>query len=275
MNYIEVDISLSTKYPYCEIVSARLNEIKFESFLETDNGIKAYIQKDLFNSEMLEQCFSNIVNEIEYSIKVNEIQQENWNEKWENSFKPIKIKKNCIIRAEFHKKTHLDYDIVINPKMSFGTGHHATTFLMMNRMFDIDLVNTNVLDVGCGTGVLSILAEKLGAKSILGIDIDEWSVQNSKENKILNNSKKVKVKKCTVSSLIDYKCDIILANINRNVIVNDLNKYEGILNNGGQLLLSGFFDIDKDIIINESKKTGLYLDYKESKSNWLLLNFRK
>ena len=275
MNYIEVDISLSIKYPYCEIVSARLNNIQYESFLDTDNGIKAYIKKDLFNSEMLEQCFSNFDKEIEYSINIKEIQQENWNLKWENSLKPIKIKSNCIIRAEFHKKTDLDYDIVINPKMSFGTGHHATTYLMMNRMFDIDLVNTNVLDVGCGTGILSILAEKLGAKSILGIDIDEWSIQNSKENKILNNSKRVKVKNCTVSSLINYKFDIILANINRNVIVNDLTQYRDILNNGGQLLLSGFFDNDEDIIINESRKSGLYLDYKKSKYNWLLLNFRK
>jgi len=170
MNYIQVDISLSEKQHFADIITAKLNEIDFESYQETDKGLMAYIQKKLFNEKALYEAFSILDKKVKFDFKIQEIKQQNWNANWESSFEPVDINNNCVIRADFHNSTDVDYEIIITPKMSFGTGHHATTFLMMNDMFTLDFRGKSVLDIGSGTGVLSILASMLGAKNIVGID---------------------------------------------------------------------------------------------------------
>lgn len=275
MSYIQVDIFLSKKDPFAEIIMAELNEIDFESYQETDNGLQAYIHKDLYDKYLLKTAFKILENKIEFSFKTKEVEQQNWNAKWESSFQPIRINEKCVIRADFHKAVDVEYEIIITPKMSFGTGHHATTFLIVNQMFNLDFKKKSILDIGSGTGVLSILAEKLGANIIVGIDIDDWADKNAKENMILNSSEKIDFELGDISEIGSRKFDIILANINRNIILNDLHKYLEALNENGEILLSGFFKEDSYLILDEADKLSLQLEAEQSKENWQLLHFSK
>ena len=275
MNYIEVDIFLSKKKPFTDIITAKLNEIEFESYQQTEYGLQAYIQERLFNKDLLNDSFSILENKVDFSFKIKEIKQQNWNASWESSFQPVVINEKCIVRAAFHQKTDVEFEIVITPKMSFGTGHHATTFLMMNAMFNLDFINKNILDIGSGTGVLSVLAEKLGAKNILGIDIDNWAFENSKENTILNNCNRINFEIGDVSNLEDKKFDVILTNINRNIILKDLDNYSAALNSGGQMLLSGFYTDDESLILSKAEKLNLNFQMRKQKDNWLLLHLQK
>ena len=275
MNYIEVNISLSKKNPFTDIITAELNEIEFESYQETEYGLQAYIQKKLFNEDLLHNSFSILENKVDFSFEIKEIKQQNWNANWESSFQPVVINKKCIVRADFHQATDMEFEIIITPKMSFGTGHHATTFLMMNEMFKLDLINKTILDMGSGTGVLSVLSEKLGAKNILGIDIDNWAFENAKENIILNNCNRINFEIGDVSNLGNKKFDIILANINRNIILKDIDAYSTALNCGGQILLSGFYTDDESLILSKAEKLNLNFQMKKQKDNWLLLHLQK
>ena len=275
MNYIEVDIFLSKKKPFTDIITAKLNEIEFESYQQTEYGLQAYIQEKLFNKDLLNNAFSILENKVDFSFKIKEIKQQNWNASWESSFQPVVINEKCIVRAAFHQKTDVEFEIVITPKMSFGTGHHATTFLMMSAMFNLDFINKTILDIGSGTGVLSVLAEKLGAKNILGIDIDNWAFENSKENTILNNCNRINFEIGDISNLGDKKFDVILTNINRNIILKDLDNYSAALNSGGQMLLSGFYTDDESLILSKAEKLNLNFQMRKQKDNWLLLHLQK
>ncbi len=274
MNYIQVDIKLSEKKPYSDIIAAKLNEIEFESYQETDSGLQAYIQKTHFNKELLDDVFKILDKKVDYDFAVKEIQQQNWNADWEGSFDPIHVNEQCIIRADFHSATGLPFELIITPKMSFGTGHHATTFLMANELFRLDLKEKSVLDIGSGTGVLSILSEKLGAKNCIGIDIDDWADKNAKENAILNTCKKTEFELGDVTKIEDRKFDVVLANINRNIILADLEKYCTALNAEGDILLSGFYKEDEHLIIEKAAELSLKLVASKEKENWLLLHFK-
>lgn len=273
-NYLEFNFIISPLQPWNEILMAELIEIGFDSFTEEHEGILAYIQKNLFDEKQLQEIsmFSNEAVEIFYTYR--EMPNINWNEEWEKNFEPINVENQVSIRAEFHENQNLPHEIIIQPKMSFGTGHHATTYLMIQQMLDMDFENKTVLDMGCGTSVLAIFAKQKGAGKTVAIDIDEWSVENSKENAERNNVD-LDISQGTADNLGAENFDIILANINRNILISDIPTYVSVLNNGGQLVLSGlcFFDVDDILeVCNEQKLT---LKRKLQREEWVSLLLEK
>ena len=272
MRYIKLSFIIPKKSDFSDIVVAKLNEIEFESFVENSSGIDAYIQEQFLIKERLDSVITEMNNYFSFDYSVEILEQENWNKKWEENFEMVQVNNDCVIRAKFHKKTDCKYDIIINPKMSFGTGHHETTFLMMNEMFNMNFKAKSVLDVGCGTGILSILAKKLGSIENLGIDIDEWSYENSQENAKLNNINSINFLLGDASN-INGKFDIILANINRNIILSDIDKYISAMNQDSDLILSGFLSEDVLIIQETCKIHGLALVSQKNKNKWNLLHF--
>ena len=243
MTYTEVRFQVTPTEPGLQILIAQLDQIGFESFVEEQDELKAYIKTDVFSENAIKTCqiYNNPEFDMRYSI--HDIEDVNWNQTWEDNFQPVEISMDCVIRAPFHKEFGLKYELIIEPKMSFGTGHHGTTHLMLNALFDEDLKDKTVLDMGCGTGVLSILAEKLGAKQILAIDIDEWCFINTLENQERNNCQSITVKQGSYEQ-IEGQFDVVLANINRNILVEQLPIYNKHLNENAIVLLSGFYEAD-------------------------------
>lgn len=258
-----------------EILIAELGEKAFESFIETETGISAFVQKDLWDTNILEdiQILSNPEFKIEYTFE--EIEQVNWNEEWEKNFEPIDVDGKCHVRAPFHEKTSAEYDIVIEPKMSFGTGHHETTHMMIQHLLETDLVGKKTLDMGCGTAILAILAEMKGAQPIDAIDIDNWCYLNSIENAERNNCKHISVYEGDASLLIGKKYDVIIANINRNILLNDMQQYVDCLNENGILFLSGFYTEDIPVISESCTSKGLTYVKQFERNNWVALKFVK
>jgi ribosomal protein L11 methyltransferase len=272
MKYIELSFSFSQNTDFADIVVAKLNEIEFESYVETQDGVDAYIQESLFNQEKLNEVIEDLQSLFQFEYTIKEIKQENWNQQWEENFNPVEINKDCFIRAHFHDKIDCKYEIIITPKMSFGTGHHETTFLMMNEMFHIDFNNKKVLDIGCGTGILAILSKMLGSSITQAIDIDEWSYENSVENATLNNTEDINFSLGDVTA-IKGAFDVVLANINRNIILEDISKYIDSLNENSDLLLSGFLSEDVIIIRDKAESLGLSFVSHKNKNKWNLLHF--
>ena len=273
--YIEYNFTVTPKEPATEILIAELGNVGFESFIETENGVTAFIQKDEWSFDILNDIF--ILNSEEFVIKFNqkEIEQTNWNAEWEKNFNQIQIDNLVSIRAPFHENPNLKYDIVIEPKMSFGTGHHETTHMMVQHLLNLDLENKKVLDMGCGTGILAIFAEMRGAKPIDAIDIDNWCYLNSLENVERNNCKEISVFEGDSSLLNNRDFDVIIANINRNILMSDMKTYANCINNNGILLLSGFYKEDILIIDEEVSKYGLKLDKVIERNNWVALQYNK
>ncbi|HAY3563150.1 TPA: 50S ribosomal protein L11 methyltransferase [Elizabethkingia meningoseptica] len=272
--YLEFDFKIEPVEPWNEILMAELIEQGFDSFTENPDGILAYIQADLLNEEELKQQWLLNHDEVKISYTYKEMPNINWNEEWEKNFQPINIEDKILIRAEFHESQGLEEEIIIQPKMSFGTGHHATTYLMIQQMMDMDFNGKKVLDMGCGTSVLAIYAKKKGAADVLGIDIDEWAVENSRENAERNNTP-MRVELGTADNLGQEKFDIILANINRNILISDIPRYVEVLEEGGSLLLSGlcFFDVDDIMQVCEEQK--LQLQRKLQREEWCSLLLTK
>lgn len=258
-----------------EILIAELGEKAFESFIETETGISAFVQKDLWDTNILEdiQILDNPEFKIEYTFE--EIEQVNWNEEWEKNFEPIDVDGKCHVRAPFHEKTSAEYDIVIEPKMSFGTGHHETTHMMIQHILETDFTNKKTLDLGCGTAILAILAEMKGAQPIDAIDIDNWCYLNSIENAERNNCKHISVYEGDASLLDGKKYDIIIANINRNILLNDMQQYVDCLNENGTLFLSGFYTEDIPVISESCTSKGLTYVKQFERNNWVALKFEK
>jgi ribosomal protein L11 methyltransferase len=271
--YIEYNFTFSPKEPISEILIAELGNVGFESFVETENGVTAYIQKTDWNAEILADVF--VLNSDEFSIEynLNEVPQTNWNAEWEKNFEPIQVDDLVSIRAPFHKNPNLKYDIVIEPKMSFGTGHHETTHMMVQHLLQLDLENKKVLDMGCGTGILAIFAEMKGAKPLDAIDIDNWCYENSVENVTRNNCENISVYEGDATLLVDKKYDVIIANINRNILLMDMKVYTNCLQKGGILLLSGFYEQDIPVIDAEVIKYGLKLEKFIQRNNWGALKY--
>lgn len=273
-NYLEFDFKIEPLQPWNEILMAELIEIGFDSFTEEHEGILGYIQKDLFNEEALEQLHLLQNPELSISYTFKEMPNINWNEEWEKNFSPINVENQVSIRAEFHEDQNLPHEIIIQPKMSFGTGHHATTYLMIQQMLDMNFKNKNVLDMGCGTSVLAIFAKQQGAGKTAAIDIDEWSVENSIENAARNNVN-LDISQGTAENLGNEKFDIILANINRNILISDIPTYVSVLNPGGQLLLSGLCFFDVDDILEVCTAENLTLKKKIQREEWVSLLLEK
>ena len=273
-NYLEFNFKIQPLQPWNEILMAELIEIGFDSFTEEYDGILGYIQKELFKEEELKevQLLQNPDINISYTFK--EMPNINWNEEWEKNFSPINIEDQVSIRAEFHENQNLPHEIIIQPKMSFGTGHHATTYLMIQQMLDMDFKSKTVLDMGCGTSVLAIFAKQQGAGKTVAIDIDEWSVENSIEN-AARNKVELEISQGTADNLGSENYDIILANINRNILISDIPTYVSILNNGGQLLLSGLCFFDVDDILEVCTEQKLTLKKKIQREEWVSLLLEK
>lgn len=247
---------------------AELAEENFEGFLENDEGFSAFIPQSLFNQEL----FNNILTQYNInpnSIPQNTIQQQNWNAQWEASFQPITIGNDIIVKAPFHLvDEHYKHEIIIQPKNTFGTGHHETTQLILQMMLPFDYKNKTVFDYGCGTGVLSIMASKLGADSIYAIDIDEWSAENIGENTALNSIRNVTFEKGDLSIVENRKFDIVLANINRNILLMSFEKIAQLMNKNGVLLISGFYENDLEDLEREAKKYHFTLLDHLTKNDW-------
>ncbi len=258
-----------------EILIAELGEKAFESFIETETGVSAFVQKDLWSENILEdiQILENPEFKIEYTFE--EIEQVNWNEEWEKNFEPIDVDGKCHVRAPFHEKTNAEYDIVIEPKMSFGTGHHETTHMMIQHILETDCTHKKTLDMGCGTAILAILAELKGAQPIDAIDIDNWCYLNSIENATRNNCQYISVYEGDAALLAGKKYDIIIANINRNILLNDMQSYVECLNENGILFLSGFYTEDIPVITESCVSKGLTYVKKFERNNWVALKFTK
>tara|TARA_B110000238_G_scaffold19308_1_gene18947 strand:+ start:1801 stop:2631 length:831 start_codon:yes stop_codon:yes gene_type:complete len=276
MSYTELTVELKPMQPFADILVARLNEINYETFLLEENILKCYIQTSILQKNESIDIILSLSDQTKINYFFNKIDKKNWNAKWEESFSPVKINSNCIIRADFHKENKdIEHEIVITPKMSFGTGHHETTFLMSNEIFNIKLTNLSILDMGSGTGVLSIISSKLGAKEVMAIDIDEWAYENSIENSILNNTNNINFFNGDVSLIRNKNFDCILANINRNIILRDLVTYYKSLIKGGKLLISGFLVEDFDIVNKKINEIGFKLINKKNKNKWLMLHLEK
>ena len=256
-----------------EILIAELGEKAFESFIETETGISAFVQKDLWDETILDdiQILENPEFKIDYTFE--EIEQVNWNEEWEKNFEPIDVDGKCHVKAPFHEKTNAEFDIVIEPKMSFGTGHHETTHMMIQHLLETDLVGKKTLDMGCGTAILAILAEMKGAQPIDAIDIDNWCYLNSIENAERNNCKHISVYEGEASLLKGKKYDVIIANINRNILLNDMQQYVDCLNKNGILFLSGFYTEDIPAISESCTSKGLTYVKQFERNNWVALKF--
>lgn len=260
-----------------DVLSAVLGEAGFESFVEQPDGINAYIQKDLYDEEAFKEAITNFPlpdTRIEYSCQ--EAEDKDWNEEWEkNFFQPIIIGDRCVIHSTFHQDVpQAEYDIVINPQMAFGTGHHETTSLIISELLDNDLQGKSLLDMGCGTSILAILARMRGAAPCTAIDIDEWCVRNSLENISLNSVDCIDVFQGDASSLEGKgPFDIIIANINRNILLNDLPQYVRCMHPGSELYMSGFYIDDIPAIQAEAERNGLRLVHHREKNRWAAVKF--
>lgn len=276
MNYITVTFFVSPEFT--DILIAELSEIGFDIFLENETGFQASIEKNLYSKDAIEEIISRYKEFISpLSYTEEEVEKKNWNEEWEKNYDPIIVSDACIVKASFHQiEKKYPYEIIVNPKMSFGTGHHETTFLMLQKQLTIDHTDKKVMDLGCGTGILAIMANKLGAKEIVVCDIDEWCVENSSENFGLNNCDNIKIFLGTVENIPDHgPQDIILANINRNVLLEEIPQYGALLKNNGYLLLSGFYERDIEDIKRLASKNQLKYQNHETKKDWAVVLFQK
>jgi ribosomal protein L11 methyltransferase len=271
--YLGYHFTIEPKEPGSEILIAELGEKAFETFTETETGISAYVKKDLWDSTILDDIYILQSDEFKIEYTVEEIDQVNWNEEWEKNFEAIDVDGKCHVRAPFHEKTDAEFDIVIEPKMSFGTGHHETTHMMIQHLLEIDVAGLKTLDMGCGTAILAILAEMKGAQPINAIDIDNWCYLNSIENAERNNCKHISVYEGDAALLKGKKYDLIIANINRNILLNDMQVYVDSLNPKGLLLLSGFYEEDIPFIDASCTEKGLTYVKKFQRNNWVSLKY--
>lgn len=275
MTYIEFDFKIEPLQPASDILLAELGELPFDSFVEEEDGLKAYILSEFYEKDILKYVF--VLNNPEFTITftTKTIEQVNWNSEWEKNFSPIVVDGTCRVRAPFHEKGTEEFDIIIEPKMSFGTGHHATTHMMIQHILKDDFQGKKVLDMGCGTAVLAILAEMRGATAVDAIDIDEWCFLNSKENIERNNCQHITAEQGVATSLEGRQYDIVIANINRNILLSDLNVYAKTLTKKGVIYLSGFYEEDFKHISTECQKQGLAYVSHGIRDNWIGAKFIK
>ncbi len=269
------NFQINTEPENIEILIAFLGELPFDSFEEQEQGLNAYIQIKQFNKS-IENKILDLQKQIWFTFDRQVIKAQNWNAIWESNFKPLIVDDFCAIRADFHEPvTNVAHEIIINPKMAFGTGHHETTFMVLQAMENIDFYNKNVLDYGCGTGILAILTSKLGAKQIDAVDIEIQSFENTLENAQNNKINNIKVIHGTLENIEDSSYGIILANINRNVILNSMESLYGRLVKNGKLIVSGILKQDKSLVLEKAADIGFRLNNTVQKNKWICSIFEK
>ena len=278
MQYLEVTFTVS---PISEtandIIAALAAELGFESFVESEQGTIGYVPINQYDEQALNEALADFpMPDTKVTFTTCEMEDKNWNEEWEKHFfEPIVVDSRCVIHSTFHKDyPKADFDIIINPQMAFGTGHHQTTRLIISYLLDIELGGKTVLDMGCGTSILAILASMRGAKSLTAIDIDEWCVNNSIDNLALNGIDNIKVFQGDASSLAsEGPFDVIIANINRNILLADMQYYVARMNQGGEIYFSGFYESDLPMIQTEAERLGLrYISHRVEKE-WTAAQF--
>lgn len=282
MNYCELSFTYTSsidKSTLNDVLAAELGEIGFESFTENEEGLLGYIPDTLYNVEALTGKLADFpLEDVAIHFTQQWIESKDWNEEWEkNYFKPIRIGNECIIRASFHEpEPGYTYNIVIDPKMAFGTGNHETTYLMISEMLKADLEGKELLDMGCGTAVLAILARMRGAKRVVGIDIDEWAFNNALENIRLNQTEDIRIALGGAEQIPAFgEFDILFANINRNILLNDIHHYEASMKPGALLYMSGFYTEDIPFIEAECARNSLILLSYTEKNNWVAVKAKK
>jgi ribosomal protein L11 methyltransferase len=262
---------------FSEILMAEIAETGFDTFMENEQGFEAFAEQGNYDKHKLQDVkdkYSALTPIVFYQDR---IEKKNWNEEWERNYEPIIIEEKCIIRAEFHKpRKSYPHEIIITPKMSFGTGHHQTTYLMIKAQMEVTHMNKRVMDAGTGTAVLAILASKLGAQKVEAFDIDEWSVINGRENVEINQCRNVNIRQGKISELaFDENFDIVLANINKNILLEEMHQYAAYLNPKGQLLLSGFYEKDIPDLLTEAHRYSLVCTRTDVRENWAGLQLAK
>ena len=270
MNYLELRIEVKDLNPLVDLMKQELADLGFESFEDFKNGFSAYISSLDFSKDKVSLFLQNH-NDLILDYTSKEHQYENWNEKWESSFDPVIVSSTCVIRASFHEEFDYDYEIIIDPEMSFGTGHHETTRLMSSYLLENPPENKKVLDFGSGTGVLSILSEKLKASSISSVEIDQLAVSNAIKNGRINNCNKIKFIHGSGDSIPNMAYDLILANINKNTIMSQWDYLLRVSNRKTSIVLSGFYEQDLSDLIQFSSKSGLIPLYSNLENNWAIL----
>ena len=272
MDYLELKIQCDPEFS--EILMAELSLLPFESFVEEPPFLTGYISEQQLDPEQLDEILHKYEKQIE-SSSLETVKRTNWNEEWEKNYDPIVVDDRVIVAASFHElEKDYDYKLIIDPKMSFGTGHHETTHQMISSMLEMDIRGKEVLDAGCGTGVLAIMAEKMGAKKVTGVDIDEWAVENSQDNIQINNCQEIDIRLGTVK-LLEGSFEVILANINKNVLLEESATYVNLLQPGSHLLLSGFYTSDNPDLIHCFENLGMQFEKSGSRKDWSNLLFFK
>lgn len=276
MSYIELTLELDPDF--IEILIAELAEIDYESFVETDNGFQAYIEADKFNELAVGELIDKYKTQVAIAYSLKTLEKENWNQTWESNYDSIEVLDQIRVRASFHDPDpRFPYELQINPKMSFGTGHHETTWLVMAEQLKLPHQGANLMDVGSGTGILGILGKKLGARYVLAFDIEEWAVENALENAELNDvSEDFEVFQGTISEVGEDKIfDGILANINRNILLREMKAYEKHLKPGGWMVISGFYEGDATALRDHGHTLGLKPIRINVRNEWAVITFEK
>ncbi len=266
-------IRLTHAPDFAEIFIAELSEQGYEAFEETPEGVLAYIPSELYQAHVLEEMQAQYADFL-LAYTVEEVAQQNWNAQWEASYEPVIVAGKCLIKSSFHEiLTTYPYEILINPKMSFGTGHHETTTLMLEHILELELAGKAVLDAGCGTGILAILAYMRGAGKVEGFDIEEWAVENAQENAILNHCPDLKIWLGTIESVaLPAEYDLLIANIQRNVLLAEMHEYAARMKKGGTLLLSGFYQKDVQDLLACAAAHGFTFRGLKIRNDWVALN---
>jgi ribosomal protein L11 methyltransferase len=275
MFYTRLQVSCNEEYR--DILTAELAEVGFDTFMETDSGLEAFVENENFDAERLAEVKAKYSAQTALDFSLDRIEKQNWNEQWEKSYEPINVEDKCLIRAEFHPQDKkFPYEIIITPKMSFGTGHHQTTYLMIKNQMTIDHKGKRVMDAGCGTAILSIMSSKLGAKEVEAFDIDEWSVINGEENISINGCTNIHLQQGKISDVkLSGSFEIILANINKNVLLSEINIYSDFLSKNGLLLLSGFYASDIPDLKKCAEGFKLQEVQRDERETWACLLLQK
>lgn len=275
VTYTAYIFDIAAENPVREILIAELSAAGFDSFMEEEKTLTAYIEEAHDRSDILENMLVLKDKNPVVTYRRETLRQENWNALWESNFSPIQVDEQCYIRAPFHPVKKVKHEIIISPKMSFGTGHHETTYMMVQYLLAAEVTHKNVLDMGCGTGVLAILAAQKGAKSVEAVDIDEWCYRNTQENMRLNHCRTIRVYQGGAELLTHQQYHIILANINRNILLRDMPSYTEVLQNRGQLFLSGFYKEDLPLIREKCRALGLIYRSHKTRNKWVAAAFEK
>ncbi|MBP6386518.1 MAG: 50S ribosomal protein L11 methyltransferase [Pseudarcicella sp.] len=277
MNHIELQLTVGQEF--ADILMAELGNIGYETFTEEIYGLNAYIFVDDFDEKALQELIERYQAQTTINYKFSELQKQNWNEEWERNFQPITVlEKGIRVRASFHElDSSFQYDIIINPKMSFGTGHHETTSMMMElQLVSIHHEGKKILDVGSGTGILAVLASKLGASKVDGLDIEEWAVENAIENVGINNCSNVSMRLGTIENQPQDLYDVVLANINRNILLSDIPQYVNFMQTSASFLaISGFYQHDVEDIVAVASASGLSVVETKQKNNWTAILLKR